>query len=346
MRAEPATSLFPAARLAVPREPGRPVCTLVIDAEESFDWHRPLHGTQYSTRNLHDLSVLHDILDTNGAVPAYLLTYPILMDDDAVHSLRTQLERGRCILGLQLHTWVTPPFDGGSDHHQSYSGNLAAGLEERKLIALLERFIERFGFAPTVFRGGRYGFGPNTARLLEEHGFRIDTSVAPRTDLGADGGPDYGGFDCRPFWFGVRRRLLELPLCRSVVGWGGGGGAAAYRALSAPWARRLSLGSALTRSHCAERVTFSPEGNDVAAMRRLANGLVSRGHPVLALSFHSSSLAIGGNPYVQSKADLHRFYDRLSAILDHLTREQGWRFTDILRVADHLRPPPEACAVG
>ncbi len=335
--------LFPAPRPARLRRP-EPVCTLVIDAEENFDWQLPVQGTRYSTTSLQHLSVLHDILDSWNVVPAYLLTYPMLQDEDSVRQLRRQLERGRCVLGLQLHTWVTPPFEQGAAHYLSYSGNLSAELEERKLLSLKAAFVDRFGFPPTIFRGGRYGFGANTAILLERHGFAIDTSVAPRTDFRAEGGPDYRGFEYGPFWFGNRHDLLELPLCRSVVGWGGGPGSAIYRAVSAGWARRLPLGALLTRSHCAERITLSPEGNDVAAMRRLAAGLQAHGQTLLALSFHSSSLTIGGNPYVRSKADLHTFYDRLSGILDYLTTRTGCRFIDLPHVADHLLPPERAAS--
>jgi hypothetical protein len=72
----------------------------------------------------------------------------------------------------------------------------------------------------------------------------------------------------------------------------------------------------LSRLRCAERVTLSPEGNDVAAMRRFLRHRLARGQTVFSLSFHSSSLAPGRNPYVRSKAELHVFYDRLSASLD------------------------------
>ncbi len=336
-------ALFPAPQPARLRS-AQPVCTVVIDAEENFDWQLPVPGTRYSTTSLQHLSVLHDVLDSWDVRPAYLLTFPMLQDEESIRQLRRQLERGRCVLGVQLHTWVTPPFEQDGARHLSYSGNLSAELEERKLLSLKNAFVERFGFAPTIFRGGRYGFGANTAFLLEKHGFAVDTSVAPRTDFRAEGGPDYRGFEYRPFWFGANRHLLELPLCRSVVGWGGGGGGTAYRALSARWTARLLLGALLTRSHCAERITLSPEGNDVPAMRRLAAGLQARGQTLLALSFHSSSLTIGGNPYVQSRADLHTFYDRLSGILDHLTNRTNCRFTDLLHIPDHLLPPVRAAS--
>jgi hypothetical protein len=336
MPVEPAAPFFP-----MPREasgPLPPACCVVIDAEENFDWLRPLEGEPYSTSSLHDLTTLHAILDAYGAAPAYLLTYPVLMDPVAVRSLRRQAERGRCVLGLQLHTWVTPPLGGEPSHQLSYSSNLPPELEEQKLLSIKTLFLERFGFEPTIFRGGRYGFGATTASLLEKHGFTVDVSVAPRTDFSGEGGPDYRNFDCDPFWFGTSRRLLELPLCRSVVGWGGVGAPGAYRAITGGPSGVRWLETLLSRTHCAERVTLSPEGNDLPAMMRLARGLLRRRLTALSVSFHSSSMSVGGNPYVQTKRDLHIFYDRLSGILDFLA-SQSCAFLDVLRIRERLTEP-------
>jgi hypothetical protein len=320
----------------VPARPvsDRPVCALAVDAEEDFDWDSPVAATQHSTDCMHRICDLHEIVGAYGLRPTYLLTYPILEDDISVHLLRRQMERGRCDAGLQLHPWVNPPFDGAvpagaAGVVASFSGNLPAGLEERKLLALRARFIERFGQVPVAFRAGRYGFGLDTAALLERHGFTIDTSVAPRTTSPDPGGPDYAAYDYQPFWFGDARRLLELPLCRSVVGWGGRAAPGIYRRLSTPALSRLRAPGIVTRLRFAERITLSPEGNDVAAMLRLVRHLYARGQRVFVLSFHSSSLAPGRNPYVRTRADLHEFYDRLSAVLDAMAGSLNFRFSSL-----------------
>lgn len=321
-------------------KPGARVCTLVVDAEESFDWRAPVRGTAYTTSGMRNVRDLHRITSVHGVVPAHLLTYPLLEDPGVVSLLRDQVERGLCILGLQMHTWVTPPFDTDVGAQYSFSGNLRANLEEQKLIALKARFVECFGYEPVVYRSGRYGLSGQTATLLEKHGFIIDTSVAPRTTAEPEGGPDYSEFDYGLFWFGERRNLLEMPLCRSVVGWGGLPAQTLYRSAVTSWAPRSDIPGVLARSRCIERITLSPEGNDLMAMRRLVRGLCARGQTVLALSFHSSSLEIGGSPYVTSKAELHEFYDRLSGVLDWLAHSMDFKFTDILQVPNHLEPAP------
>ncbi len=320
-----------AASAAQPR-----IGTVVIDVEEDFDWDRPLQGTAKSTFHLRNLRVLAEILQSYGATPTYLLTYPVLQDPDAVAIIRHQLERGLCDAGLQLHPWVTPPFGEDVSLRASFLGNLSANQEEQKLLSLRARFIECFGIEPVIYRAGRYGLSLYTPALLEKHGFTIDTSIAPRTNFEPDGGPDYRGFDNAPFWFGQARRLLEVPLCRGVVGWGGGFGPAFYGRLAEQSEQRSGLLSLLARSRCAERITLSPEGNDFTAMRRLVRGLLGRGHMVFPISFHSSSLQNGTNPYVRSTADLHLFYDRLSGILDHMASRLQFRFMAMAAVPGKL----------
>ncbi len=328
---------------AVTRDPG-PLCTVAIDVEEDFDWDYPIEGTSHSTQHLRHFGVLQSILSAYGAVPTYLVTYPVLEDEAAVRALRYQAERGACALGIQLHPWVTPPFDNVREHEASYSGNLDEGLEERKLLGLLRRFEASFGFSPQVYRAGRYGLGRHTGMILEDNGFRVDTSIAPRTDFSIEGGPDYSRVDCQPFWFGVSRHLLEVPLCRSIIGWGGELAPFLYRAMTGPNLARSRAVGILTRSRCAERVTLSPEGNDTAAMQRLVRSLVARGQGVLPVSFHSSSIHPGRNPYVRTMADLHRFYDRLSALLSFIADDVRAEFVRLDTLPERYLPPTEIAA--
>jgi hypothetical protein len=317
----------------------QPICALAIDAEEDFDWEMPIQGTLHSTSHIRNIRNLHAILGSYGATPTYLLTYPVLEDADVVRIICRELELDHCAVGVQLHPWVTPPFDDVLTRRRSFAGNLEANLEEKKLIALKRKFHDSFGFDPRVYRAGRYGLSRQTAGLLEKHGFAIDTSIAPHTSFDAEGGPDYTGTDYDLFWFGHARNLLEVPLCRGIVGWAGPLAPPLYRRLSGPRLSELHVPSIVTRSRCAERITLSPEGNDVAAMRRLVHGLHAKGQRVFTLSFHSSSLQAGRNPYVQSKADLHGFYDRLSAILDYLASGMSFRFASLLQLPALLAAP-------
>ncbi|HET8997023.1 MAG TPA: hypothetical protein VFN42_10185 [Acetobacteraceae bacterium] len=338
----PVPDIFASFADPVPVTSSAPLCAVLIDAEEDFDWLRPVRGVAYDVTCMRHLSDFQDILAAYRAVPTYLLTYPVLQDAGIVADLRRRLERGQCQLGVQLHPWVTPPFSEAAEVRNSFTGNLQGPLEEQKLLELKRLFRACFGADPVIFRAGRYGLGMHTPALLEQHGFLIDTSLAPCSSFTDEAGPDFSASDYRTFWFGRSRRLLELPLCRSIVGWGGRPAARAYGRLAAGAppggiAPAYLLGL-LAWTRCAERITLSPEGNDATAVGRLIGSLLRRGQNLLSLSLHSTSLSIGRNPYVRSRIELHLFYDRLSAILDMLTGRFGVRFVTASDLPRMLSP--------
>jgi len=316
---------------AAPARAAAPLCAVLVDAEEDFDWQAPVRGVAHTVDCMRQLGAFQRIVTDAGAVPTYMLTYPVLQDIGIVQDLRRLLARGACRVGIHLHPWVTPPFHEAPELRYSFAGNLPAALEERKLLALMRLFRIAFGHFPTIYRAGRYGLGPNTPGLLEKHGFDVDTSLAPCSSFAGDGGPDFSGNDYGTFWFGRSRRLLELPLCRGIAGWGGKPARFTYRWLAAAepprgTALRQYLPGLMARTRCAERITLSPEGGDASAAARLMSDLLRRQRNVVTLSLHSSSFRVGQNPYVRTQADLHAFYDRLAAMLDTLKTRCGMRF--------------------
>jgi hypothetical protein len=317
----------------------KPVATVIIDTEEDFDWQTPIEGTPHDTVYLHHLDQLIPVLRAYGAVPTMLLTFPILENATLIAQLRRMAERGDCALGLQLHAWVTPPFTGQSRADMSFASNLDSDIEAQKLENLYQKFLSCFAMQPLVFRSGRYGIGRHTARLISALGITVDTSVAPSTSMADEGGPDYSMINFEPFWFGDDKKLLELPLCRSIIGWGGAYGRQAYRRVMRQGRQWQMIGAALARLGCAERVTLSPEGNGARAVRRLTNALIARQQRVLPLSFHSSSIWPGRNPYVRDRRDLHCFYDDLSAMLTDLTDRLECQFVRTDEIPDLLEPP-------
>ena len=299
------------------------LCTIVVDAEEDFDWIKPVVGIQHSVSNMLNTRALEDLAKHYGAGPTYLLTYPLLESSEVVASLKDAFDNERCDLGVQLHTWVNPPFDTHvemalSKQAYSFAGNLPAYLEAEKLMLLTDRFEACFGIRPSMYRSGRYGLGYQTPELIESMGFVVDTSLSPRTDFSSESGPNFANFPYHPFWFGKSRPILELPLCREIVGWTRSFAPSLYRLSSRRPTSRLRVAALLSSTRTAERITLSPEGNDLAAMKRLVQQLYRTGLRTFVISFHSSSLVTGLNPYVNSPEDLNEFYDRLSGILDFL----------------------------
>ena len=338
-------SLFPDSE-PIRLPPGRPILCIIVDAEEEFHWGRPVSARNNATSSIRYQKRAHEVFSCYDARPTYLVTYPIASDPSAAAVLREYLADGRCDIGAQLHPWVTPPFDAATEERLSFPGNLPPALEREKLHRLAEAVRDSFAVQPTVYKAGRYGLGPSTAGLLEDEGFLVDTSLIPRTRYTDSGGPDFSAFDYGPFWFGSRRRLLELPVTRALTGLIAGGMPSLYGMAERKPLRSLRAAGLLARAGLLERITLSPEGSDLAAMLRLTRTLLKRGERIFTLSYHSPSLEPGNTPYVRTHRDLAEFLDRLSGFLSFFRDELGGAVLTVRELHDQLRAGSLAEAVA
>ncbi|WP_158932535.1 glycosyltransferase [Acidisphaera sp. S103] len=337
-------ALFPASEpIRLPA--GRPILCIIVDAEEEFHWGRPVSARNNTTSSIRYQKRAHEVFSCYDARPTYLVTYPIASDPSAASVLREYLADGRCDIGAQLHPWVTPPFDSETEERLSFPGNLPPAIEREKLHRLAEAVRDSFNVQPTVYKAGRYGFGPSTATLLDDEGFLVDTSLIPRTRYTRAGGPDFSAFDYGPFWFGARRRLLELPVTRALTGLMANGMPSVYGLAERNPFRSLRAAGLLARAGLLERITLSPEGSDLDAMLRLTRTLLRRGERIFTLSYHSPSLEPGNTPYVRTHRDLAVFLDRISGFLSFFRDELGGVFLTVKELHDQLRVGSPADAI-
>ncbi|MDX2222404.1 MAG: polysaccharide deacetylase family protein [Rhodospirillaceae bacterium] len=303
-----------------------PMLLVVVDAEEEFDWS-VLSRDFRSVKNIDYQILAQRIWNEYGVVPTYLVDYPVVDDDRASQTLMAFMEQGLCDIGAQLHAWVTPPFDEQVNLANSYSGNLPVDCERAKIVSLTERIAQRFARRPTVFRAGRYGFGPRTADLLIEAGYKIDTSVVPATSFTEQGGPDFTDAPQALHWLGDSRALLEIPLSVGVVGALAGVPRSLLRYAFSSWSRRMHLSGLLARSGLLERIRLTPEGISLNEAKRVTRALLSRGVRLFCLNYHSSSLMPGANPYVRTEHDQQQFLKWLREYCEFFIREIGGKPT-------------------
>ena len=184
-----------------------------------------------------------------------------------------------------------------------------------------------FGKAPTLFKAGRYGIGPNTLEEIERQGFEIDLSLCPCFDYSGDGGPDFRAFDSRPSWFGRSRRLLSLPTTAGRGGLLRGSWAPITDRLTSAAACRLGIDRLATRLDLLHPRRLSPEGNTLAELRRLTRDLYRGGLRVFTLTLHSPSFTPGKTPYVRCAEDLDRMIAVLDEYLSFFRNELDGEFT-------------------
>jgi hypothetical protein len=295
---------------------GPPRLAVVVDTEEEFDWHAPFSRANTNVTAMRHIGRAQRICERFGVMPLYVVDYPVATQPAGFEELRSWADAARCEIGAHLHPWVTPPFEEDVSGRNSFACNLAPTLQDRKVRTLADTIGSAFERMPHTFKAGRYGIGAATLETLEALEFDVDASVNPHMDFRPVDGPDFSAFDARPFWFGARRRMLEVPCTQGFVGWARAVGGPLRRVSEAwPWSTLRAPG-VLARLGMVNRVMLSPEGNTLSEMVALTRALLADGLRVFTLSFHSPSVEPGHTPYVQSQQDLEAFLARLEQYLE------------------------------
>lgn len=284
---------------------------ITVDVEEEFDWSKPFSSQNRETESMKQLHLAHDIMTAHGFKTIYLIDYPILEDPFAVSLFKQWLKKGQCEIGAQLHPWVTPPYEEELNTYNSFVGNLPFDLEYRKLQNLRDRIYQEFGIYPKYYRAGRYGFGKNTVKILKSLGFEVDLSFVPHTSFGLEGGPDYRAMPDYAFWLDEHKTLKEIPLTKNFIGLLNPVGKYLYPVLNHQWLRQFRLPGIFARLGLLNRVNLSPEGSTLQECIDLVKTRSRQGQKIFVYSFHSSTLMIGGSPYVKSQKDLDAFLQHL-----------------------------------
>lgn len=305
----------PRAHAAFPDDFGRRFL-IFCDTEEEFDWEQPLARENVGTTAMEGLPGAQDFFREAGAKPIYVVDYPIVDQDRPAAIIADMHARDGCEIGTQLHPWVNPPFDEAVTPENSFTGNLPVELQRAKLLALTDRIEERVGVRPTIYRAGRYGIGEVSSHLLEEAGYRLDSSVRALFDYSEQSGPDFSGFGTSAFWAGRSRELLELPLTATYVGSLRAAGSKLYGlSEKIPFLR-----GGLARSGMLRRVSLTPEDYPLGEALEAIEQLLDQGLRIFNLSFHSPSVVPGHTPYVRDAADLKDFYRWWEGVFDLFAR--------------------------
>src|SRR5262245_26113709 len=88
----------------------QPLLLVIVDAEEEFDWEKPLSRESTAVTSIAYQYRAQQILEKHGIKPIYVVDFPVANQESGFRPLREWLDEGRCDIGAQLHSWVNPPF--------------------------------------------------------------------------------------------------------------------------------------------------------------------------------------------------------------------------------------------
>lgn len=305
---------------------------VVVDTEEEFDWSKGFSRENTAVESMRWINRVQAIFDQYRIKPVYVIDYPIASQPDGYRPLQEFYHTGRCLIGAHLHPWVNPPFEEPINAHNSFPGNLPRSLEAAKLQILGDHIGEQFGARPTIYKAGRYGVGRHTAEILEEQTYEVDLSVSPGMDYSAEGGPDFTHYSAWPYWFGKRRRLLELPLTVGFTGAMRAWGTTLHGITSRFHGVRL-----LARLGLFERTRLSPEGHPSPQLIKLVRELHRDGLRIYSFAFHSPSVEPGHTPYITSQNDLEKFIANCHRFFDFFMGELAGQPTTPLELKNDLQ---------
>ena len=290
----------------------RPRFIVTVDTEEEFDWDGPFTRDQHGLEHVRAMPRFQTFCEKAGVNPIYLVDYPIVSDRAAAEMLSGWCRAGTADVGVQLHPWVSPPFEETVSVHNSYACNLPPELERQKFGLLYEAILRNIGVESKIYRAGRYGAGAASPAILQEFGLDCDTSVRSLFDYRAQGGPNYAATPLVPYWLS-KGCLAELPVTSVLAGHLGPRAAGLFRASEG----RANMRAALSRLGLVERIALTPEGISAEKAIEAVDAALTQKLPLLVFSFHSPSLAPGFTPYVRSEAEVELLYDWWTRLFAH-----------------------------
>jgi hypothetical protein len=243
---------------------------------------------------------------------------------------RDVLARGAAEIGMHLHAWDSPPIVPLTHDdlaHHPYLCEFPEAIVRQKVAYLTELLESRFERKMVSHRAGRWWIDETYARVLVDHGYRVDCSVTPLLswqscmgDPNGVGGPDYTSFPVAPYFVDLDdvsrpgdSSLLEVPL--TVRG---------------PRSRLLQSLQARMR-HCRgpfrgaffrlfpATMKLVADGHNLRQLLRIVTRAAAEQLSYLQFTIHSSELMPGGSERFRDAAQIELLYEHLEALFTAAT---------------------------
>ena len=318
---------------------------ITVDTEEEGLWGGSYAITGNTTENLRGLPKFQSVCEAHGAPPTYLIDAPVTENAEAMRLMSRWQQEQRCEVGAHCHPWCNPPLDSRPPTGpETFLSNLPMEVQYEKLNWLTDRISDVTGKRPASYRSGRYGLNDDTATVLDDLGYQVDSSVLPLYEYVREQGPDFRNAKRKPHkFFGEEsnRTLLEIPITSGFIKPGYSRQRRLWlRLREMPWRRFRAAGIA-DRLGFARRVKLTPENTRLSDQRKLIDACVADGLSILVLMLHSSSFTVGTSPYVPTSEALDDFYERLNGTISYAISEYCFQPISLTGAASRLTTASE-----
>jgi hypothetical protein len=303
----------------------KPKLLILIHTEEEFDWSKPFSRESRGVSHIPRLLKYQEMFNQYHASVAYAVSYPVAENESSATFIKELADSFENVsIGMHCHPWVNPPYDEEVNSFNSYPGNLPFNQEREKLLNLYEKIKENIGSSPEFYLAGRYGVGNNTYAILNELGVKTDFSPMPFYDYSAQGGPNFSHSSTRVT---IDQDVLVVPHSSGFTGWLSKGGKQPAM-LNSSLLVKSRLTSVFSVLGGFNQVILTPEGFNLAEMQALTKKLIASNHDTIVLSFHSTSIMPGMNPFVSNEVEEKIFFAQLQQYLKFYVEELDGQFFD------------------
>jgi len=304
-------------------ETARSAFLITIDTEGDNLW---AHPKTYATENSRYLARFQSLCERYGFKPTYLTDYEMVLCPVYREFALDIIRRGTAEIGMHLHAWNSPPLVPlTADDHQygTYLIEYPEPVIREKIHFLTSLLEEHFQITPVSHRAGRWAFNEIYARILVEHGYRVDCSVAPgisyKSYLGnpdGAGGTDYTAFSHLPYFLSLQNirdqgdsPLLELPVT--------------IMDLRPSWTKgipRKSKPGRLVNRLYPSTAWLRPNGKNLKAMLQVVRRAHQEQRSCVEFMLHSSEFMPGGSPTFPGEREIDTMYGHLEELFAESSR--------------------------
>ena len=256
---------------------------ITLDTEMDADTHwRKREPAEFSSILNGIPNIYRKLWDKYDICPIYFVSPEVVDNRKCCEVLKNEICKG-AIIGAHLHPEHIEPQKENIDEVEIEKFPCFAydyEIEKKKLENLRDLIKTNLGVTPIWYRAARFGADEDTIKILDELGFKYDSSFTPNVNWSDKGGPNHSGTPV--FSYKIKgSNIIEYPI--SIAGKRGG-----------------VLGKVLPENWLFYR-WLRPTHMSYLEEKNLIDELTDKGINDLVMMFHSMEIMINKTPYVRNK---------------------------------------------
>lgn len=272
---------------------------VTIDTEMDANVHwKKMWPPEYSSIYEGIPKIFRPLWNKYNVHPIYFLSPEILYDERCCQIFREEIENG-AIIGAHLHPEYIEPEMRVEEGRQTKPSEFPCSayekdIEKAKLEGLTTLIESKLGVKPLWYRAARFGADSDSFDILEELGYKFDSSATPGIDWSDRGGINYSQSSSEPYQI-EGTNLIEYPISICGKRWGIFGKLLPDSWLFYKWLR--------------------PTNMTYIEMKSVIREFEKNSANEFVMMFHSMEVMIDKTPYVRNKFMQKYYLWRLDKLL-------------------------------